>query len=153
MILDFEDYKKEVIDFFEANNVWVLATSFNDHVTARSMSTINFDLNLYFQTDSQMEKYKQMLENPQVALCFKNYQVEGIASVKGKVSENLLFLDKYKIIHPSSFEKYSDIKTEVVIEIKPLKIKIWKYIDQKPFLDFIDLENCTAERKRCLWET
>lgn len=139
--------EKEIIEFLEKNTIWVLATCINNHVTARSISIINFGLKIYFQTDSEMEKYKQIVENPNVALCYKNYQIEGNAVIKGNIDKNSDFLGKYRIVHKNSFEKYSHLKNEVVIEIKPSIIKIWKYIDDKPCIDFIDVIKKQVHRK------
>lgn len=69
----------------------VLSTSLNNKVSSRMMSVIIINQCFYIQTDKTMNKYDQILNNPQVALCFANYQIEGISKIIGHPSSNKEF--------------------------------------------------------------
>lgn len=137
--LDFEKAKNEVIEILEKNRIWALATSLNDKVTSRSVSIVNCGLNIYFQTSKSFEKYKQISENKNVSLCYFNVSVEGFAYDIGSWhdKENREILKIYKEIHPDSYKNYGSLKNEVVIKVVPQKITIWKYLEGKPYRDYI----------------
>lgn len=78
--LDYSKVEKEVIDFITRNNKMVLATCSKNRVTARTVSIINQGLKIYFQTDIEFLKYRQIKENSNVALCQGNVQIEGQAN-------------------------------------------------------------------------
>lgn len=60
MILDYEEIKHEIVSILEKEQSIVLATSFNNKVTARTMSHVNDDLAIYFQTGGNSEKSQQI---------------------------------------------------------------------------------------------
>jgi hypothetical protein len=146
--LNYTIAESEILEYLCNNHTWVLATCKADHVTARSLSFVNIGLELYFQTDTRSTKYSQMINNPNVALCHGNYQIEGKAEELGHPlsPEFADIIDLYRRIHPNAFERYSSYKNEVLFKVKPSKITIWKYIDFKPYRDFIDIENKQATR-------
>lgn len=127
----------------------VLATSADNVVTARTMSLINYNSDLYFQTDKKMNKYRQLTKNSNVALCNHKFQLEGMAIELGHPADqgNEFFYTEYQRTFPSSFERYKNLKDQVLIKIKLKKMTIWKYINSIPHRDFIDLENQTAFRE------
>jgi hypothetical protein len=149
MILNFDELRNEYITFIETNGVLVLATSIEDHVTARSMSFVICDDILYCQTDSGFLKADQIAGNKNVAVCRENFQIEGTAEIAGHPTrpENRRFLAEFEKVHNSSFKRYSFRDSEVVIAVKPRKAIIWKYIDKKPCRDFIDFEAKKAWRE------
>ena len=67
--------------------IMALASSLNDYVMVRNVSCLFYDQKIYFKTDKNFRKTKQLFENPQVALCWNGIQVEGIAENKGLVIE------------------------------------------------------------------
>jgi general stress protein 26 len=93
MILDFEEQRNDFINKLENSKIGILATSLNDKVTVRSMSIINIDENVLFQTDKRMEKCYQITNNENVALCIGNIQIEGIARIKGKADKQNEFIE------------------------------------------------------------
>ncbi|KYH28749.1 pyridoxamine 5'-phosphate oxidase [Clostridium tepidiprofundi DSM 19306] len=127
----------------------VLATSKNNRVTARSVSCILVNSKIYFQTDKTFLKYDQIKHNPNVALCVDNFQVEGYAKIKGHPFEekNKNFIEVFRKEHEGSFNAYSHMRNEVVIEVEPKFITAWKYENGKPFREFLDFENGRAYRK------
>ena len=132
---------EEILCTLKTKNAMVLASSLNNIVTARNMSVIVEGDKIYCQTDLNMGKVKQIIKNNHVAFCIENYQILGEAKVIGPWSENKEILEKYKIIHGASYERYKNIKAEVVIETKIESIEIWEYYNNKPYIIYIDLIN------------
>jgi general stress protein 26 len=130
------------------SQIMCLATSSEDRVTARSMSVIVLDQKFYFQTDRQFLKYNQIIKNPKVALCFNNIQIEGICKEVGHPlsNENSDFTNRYKECFQGSYEKYSHIGSEVVLEVQPKLISLWCYDNGQPYQEFFDVENETYSR-------
>lgn len=112
------------------------------------MSTINQGLTVYFQVDRDSTKFRQISENPNVALCASNMQLEGIARVSCHPLEDPFFIEKYRQYHEGSFNTYSHLNNEVIIEVQPRLITFWKYdTDHKPYRDFLDIRQREAFRE------
>lgn len=97
----------------------ILATSFEDRVTARTMSIVFIDGNFYFQTDENFLKYEQLIKNPRVVLCFDNVQIEAIARVSGSPLANKEFIEIYSRKFKEAYETYSHLVSEKIIVVKP----------------------------------
>ena len=149
IFIDTLELEKEVITLLEREKYLVLATCSGDRVTARSMSHINIGLDVFFQTDKKFLKVKQINQNPRVALCISNLQIEGIAEFQEYPSdeENIRFYELYKQKHPNSFEMYSGIKDEIVLKIQPTLITLWKYVAGKPCRDYLNNHEKIAYRE------
>jgi uncharacterized pyridoxamine 5'-phosphate oxidase family protein len=147
--IDFEALRSEVIGLMDKHKILVLATSANDRVTARSVSCVHRDLKVLFQTDKSLLKYKQMARNPNVALCADNMQIEGVAKIKGHPLDNANkeFLELFKREHRGSFEKYSQMKNAVVVEVEPRLITLWKYESARPLRDSLYVSEAEATRE------
>lgn len=146
--LDYPLAEKEAISFITQNNKMVLATCSEGRVSARTVSTINKGLLIYFQTDLNFLKCRQIKEKPNVALCVGNIQIEGRATIKGHPLDDPYFTTHYQKQHSSAFEKYSHLKDNVIIEVEPELITFWKYTeDSKPYRDFIDVKEQKAYRE------
>jgi hypothetical protein len=147
MELDFESLKQEAIDAIERNKTMVLATCSDNKVTARTMSCVSNDLKIFFQTGDDTIKFKQMKENPNIALCCSNMTIEGIARFLNHPLKEKDFIERYKKEHHGSYNLYSFLRSEIVIEVEPKKITFWKYLNGKPCRDFLDLYTHTATRE------
>jgi uncharacterized pyridoxamine 5'-phosphate oxidase family protein len=149
MEISFEELRKEIIDLLNQKDTMVLATSANDRVTARTMSCINKGLNVFFQTDKNFKKVKQLEKNPNVALSIDNIQIEGKALKRGHPLDetNNEFLKSFKENHYDSYKKYTHLEDEIVIKVEPHLIILWKYIDDKCCRDFLYVEENKTERK------
>lgn len=137
----FERLKKECFDILDNNKHIVLATSYNDSVTVRTISYVMINEKIYFQTLKTYEKVNQINHNNKVALCLDNLQIEGLAKVIGHPfdSTNNIFLELYKEKHNSAYEKYSNLTDEIVIEITINKISRWIYKENIGHKEIIDL--------------
>ena len=127
------------------HGVMTLATCAEDRVTSRSMSVIVHDGKFYFQTDEAFLKYKQIELNPNVALGYKNYSIEGKCRVLGSPMDenNRFFIARFKKHFSMSYKAYSALPTEKLLEITPTLIYSWQYKLTTPFMEYIDFENQT----------
>ena len=122
--------------------IMALASCVDNYPMIRNVSCIFYHDKIYFKTDKNFRKTKQLLENNQVAMCFHGVQVEGIAFNKGLVTEekDRIFEKKYKEYLWGSYNAYSHEDSEILIEVTPKFVEIWED-DEKGnayqlFLDF-----------------
>lgn len=130
--------------------IMALASSVNDYVMVRNVSCLFYDEKIYFKTDKNFRKTKQLFENPHVAMCWSGIQVEGIAENKGLVVEepDRRFEQGYKKYLWQSYNKYSHKDTEILIEVSPKYVEIWDTSDDgNAFQLFLDFEKKTVEVK------
>jgi uncharacterized pyridoxamine 5'-phosphate oxidase family protein len=150
-ILDFETEQEEIFNKIGENKLAALATSSQNNPTVRMMSIIFHNNKIYFQTGVDLMKYKQISENKNVALCFDNIQIEGIANIIGKPIDHDNIMEIYKKYYLKSFENYSKLDKEILIEVIPKKITKWEYNENgKPYRIFIELENRKAYKEMYL---
>ncbi|MHB8066038.1 MAG: pyridoxamine 5'-phosphate oxidase family protein [Ruminiclostridium sp.] len=149
MDVNFGLLEKEIFSVLGDKKIMVLSTCYENRVTARNMSCVIINRKIYFQTDKTLLKYKQILKNSNVALCVDNIQVEGTSKIKKHPfdEENKEFIDIFKENYKGSYDKYSHIDNEVVIEIEPTLITLWKYENGQPCRDFLDIKLNNAYRQ------
>ena len=145
--IEYKTLEAEVINIISSNGIMVLATSSKDRVTARAMSCVNDGLKIYFQTGIDSIKYAQMKENPNVALCCANMQIEGKSKFLDQSLREKTIIGKYAIEHPGSYEKYSSMKKSFVVEIVPSLVTLWKYENGNPLRDILDIAGRKAYRE------
>jgi uncharacterized pyridoxamine 5'-phosphate oxidase family protein len=124
------------------SKIMALATSINDKPTVRLVSCITYNNKIFFQTGTDLKKYEHILNNKNVALCFDNIQIEGIANIIGKTrdKENNEIMEIYKSYYKSSYETYSHMDKEILVEIIPEEIIKWDYEEGKPYRIFINIK-------------
>lgn len=147
MELQYDSLENEIFEALGESKLIVLATSYKDKVTARSMSCLIYNKRIYFQTSTAFEKYEQLSRNPKVALCVNNIAIEGIAHIKKHPFAETEFAVRYKEKHSSSYDAYSHMRTAVVIEVEPTFVTLWKYENGQPFRDFLDCIKKCAYRE------
>jgi hypothetical protein len=127
------------------HGIMTLSTCADNRVTSRSMSVVIHDGRFYCQTDETFLKYKQIVINPNVALCFKNYSIEGKCRIIGNPLDesNGYFINLYKKHFLMSYKAYSAIPTERLLEIVPTLIYSWEYKFTKPYMEYFDFDNQT----------
>ena len=135
--LDFEKNYNEVMERLKKEETIVLATSYKDKVTARSVWFVLYESSIYFVTLKAYTKFKQIEKNPNVALCLDNIQIEGIAAIKGYCSlkENEPIKD-YCVKNDNGMACYMKYKSTVLIEVKINKIGIWK--NGREYIDLVE---------------
>lgn len=135
-------FDKKLINLFqgigEAKKA-VLSTSSDNRVTSRMMSFVIFEYKFYCQTDKRFLKTKQILNNPKVSICIDNIQIEGIAKIIGKPIEHDIFNTLFKKNFKSSYENYSFLENEILLEIEPIFITVWNYKETIPVRKYFNL--------------
>lgn len=149
MEINFDLLENEIFHLLGDKSILVLATSYENRVTARSMCCIVINKKIYFQTDKTFLKYEQIINNPNVALCVDSIQIEGVAKVQAHPfhEENEGFINVFKEKHRGSYENYSHMKNEVVVEVKPSLITLWKYENGQPFREILDVNDNKAYKE------
>ena len=138
-------FNEELALFFNKMGIakkMVLATCAEERTTARMMSCILLENKIYVQTDKCFLKYQQITINPNVALCFDNVQIEGVASDIGHPLDksNECFAVLYKEHFRGSYDKYTGISNERLLRISPTFITLWEYDNGKPYRVFFDIK-------------
>ncbi len=135
----FEEKLNALYAEFANNKNMVLSSVYDNKVSSRMMSMVFINGRFYFQTDRKFRKYKQIISNPNVALCADNIQVEGVCAEIGRPSEHIQFIEVFKTNYEGSYKKYSSLKDEVLFEITPDYIQRWLYIDGNPYIEKFNL--------------
>lgn len=139
-------FEQAVELMFEKLGDWkimALASSVNDYVMVRNVSCLFYGGKVYFKTDRNFRKTRQLLENPRVALCWSGVQIEGLAENKGLVADEpgRKFERLYKEFLWGSYNKYSHEDTEILIEVTPKYVEIWDTSeDNYAYQIFIDFD-------------
>lgn len=141
--LSFDEAVKRMFEKLGDWKIMALASSVNDYVMVRNVSCLFYDNKIYFKTDKNFRKTKQIYENPNVALCWSGVSLEGIAKNKGLVvqEEDRKFEKLYKKFLDGSYNKYSHEDTEIIIEVEPKLVEIWDTsVDNYAYQMFIDFD-------------
>lgn len=138
-------FQQKLDDFFNEfgkARKMALSSSANEKVSSRMMSVVQKNGIFYFQTDSNFRKFRQIKENPNVALCIDNFQIEGICKEIGHPLQNADFCLLYQQNFKNSFDAYTHLKTETLFEVNPTFIERWIYKNEngncKPFIETFD---------------
>ena len=137
-----EIYNKKLGNY----KIMALASSYNDYPMIRNVSCIFYNDKIYFKTDKNFRKTQQLFQNNKVALCYSGVSLEGIALNKGLVvdEKDRTFETKYKEYLWGSYNAYSHVDTEILIEVTPTFVEIWDDDENKNayqiFIDFIKQE-------------
>ena len=145
--LKFDEVKEEKIRFLEQNDRIVLATSLNNRVTVRTVNYASEGLTIIFGSWTHLKKIAQIRANAKVALCRDNVSIEGIAEMVGSPQdeENKRFVGIYKKKLPGLFESwFAHFSGTVFVKVTPTLIVSFVSKDNKPFLEYLDLENKRA---------
>lgn len=146
-------YKEAVDNMFSKlghKKIIALATSLNDHVMVRNVSGIIHEQRIFFKTDREFRKTQQLLENPQVAICWWGIQIEGTAVNHGLVVDEpgQVFQQLYQKHWDKSYNAYAHEDSEILIEIVPTFAEVWDQDkEDNGFQTFIDFEKQQVEVK------
>lgn len=113
----------------------VLSTCSNGNVSSRMVSVVILDGLFYFQTDCTMKKYQQLMDNPAVALCTDNVQIEGVCRDIGQPLEHQAFVERYDHCFHKSFLNYSGLHDERLLAVTPTFIQKWVYENGVPYVE------------------
>lgn len=142
--MEFLEAKKIMDEKLGNYKIMALASCVDNYPMVRNVSCIFYNDKIYFKTDKNFRKTKQLYQNPQVALCFNGVQVEGIAKNTGLVVDEpgRVFEQKYKEYLWQSYNAYSHEDTEILIEVTPKFVEIWDEDENRnAFQLFIDFNS------------
>ena len=154
--VSYEETIPKIIDEIKKHERAYIATSVNDNVTVRQMMLNSKDLKLWFLTDVNTRKVKQIQTNPKVAIAIGNYlQIEGKATVKSHPSdkENFDFIQAFKEKDPEIYERSLRPgrtlarETSIVIEVVPKRIALtvwtpeWDKESKGPSMYILNTDN------------
>lgn len=138
-MIAFHNNYNAFLSAFGKGRKMVLSTSENNKVSSRMMSVVQIDGVFYFQTDLTLNKYSQILNNPNVALCIDNIQIEGICKEIGHPLDNDLFCNTFKECFKGSYDAYTSLKNERLFAVKPTSIERWIYKDSIPYIETFNM--------------
>lgn len=148
--LGFEEAVEIMFKTLGTDKIMALASSVKDYVMVRNVSCLFYNQKIWFKTDKNFRKTKQLFENPNVALCWSGVQIEGTARNCGLVVEEpgRIFEQAYKKYLWESYNKYSHEDSEIIIEVTPRYVEIWDTSeDGYAYQIFIDFEHRSVEVK------
>ena len=138
--MSFQDDLKSFFETLGLSFVGTLATSYHGRVTARTISFVVDNTSFFFQTGKDTIKTHQMLKNNRVAISCGAIQIEGTAVLRGRPQSNSRFIELYKVEFPLAYKMYSSLEVEVLYEVIPALMKVWKYEEGIPFLYIVDFK-------------
>lgn len=130
--------------------IMALASCEDNYPMVRNVSCLFYNDKIYFKTDKNFRKTQQLFKNNRVAMCFNGTQVEGTAVNKGLVVDETgrVFEKKYKEYLWQSYNAYSHVESEILIEVTPEFVEIWDENENRhAFQLFIDFKKKTVEYK------
>jgi len=130
------------------HGVMVLSTCADNRVTSRSMTVVVIDGRFYCQTNKDYLKCRQIAENPNAALCFGNYSIEGRCSIIGKPYDIPEFISAMEKFYPDAVKRWSGLPEECVLEITPTLIKSWVYENNVPYIETWDFSDDTYRKEK-----
>jgi len=141
--LDYQKKKEEIIKFLESKHAIILATSHNNRVTARTVTFASKELDIYFMSWEHHTKCLQIRENPRVALCRDNVQIEGLAEILGSPldEKNREYAEIYRNKVPRDFEGFASQPGMILVKVTPISIVSMVNIDNWLYLEHLDIEN------------
>ena len=146
--INYKEFFYEVVSILSHIKEIVVATSYNERITASTVYCICDDLNLYFITSKAYTKYKQIKKNPNIALAINNIQIKGKVEILGHPSsegnnyfKEICERDKDYIEYYNNYSKY---KNTILIKVNPMLITVYK---GKGAYKYLNLEEKKAYKK------
>ena len=130
------------------HGVMVLSTCADNRVTSRSMSVTVIGGRFYCQTNKDYLKCRQIAQNPNVALCFGRFTIEGVCRDIGKPCDNEFFVKALGKAYPDAVSRWSSLPQECVLEITPTLIQSWIYENDIPYIETWDFSESTYAKEK-----
>lgn len=119
-----------------AAEVIYLSTSKDDKVSSRPISPLNIGMHLYVRTSAATRKAKEMVYNPNIAVCVGNFYFTGQAKLLGSAFDdrNAEIKAAYILRYPDSFSGEDEFiqSDEVFFELSIENVSEWIYEDNIP---------------------
>jgi len=141
----FDSKKRKILDFVRKEKLGVVATispEGNPEAAVMAVSQ-NDKLELFFQTNNETRKYKNLQVNPHVAVVFGHdidefitVQLEGAASEVAN-EDDLKKIRKIHVANNSESEKYVYLKENIFFKVRPSWVRYWDFHkDEKIEVEF-----------------
>lgn len=124
-MMQYEDCIKQIEKVLEDTIFAVLATSCGGVVHTRPMCLVNEGLKIFMQTDKTFRKVEEIQKNENVAINCGAYNFIGKAKILGSPKDYGFFIEKFKSKHLKSYEQYTNLPNEVLIEIDLTECCVW----------------------------
>ncbi|MDR0850790.1 MAG: pyridoxamine 5'-phosphate oxidase family protein [Christensenellaceae bacterium] len=153
--MNYDEVIKIIEKLFKSTKFVTLATADKlGVVSTAQMCLINDGLKVFMQTDNKFEKLKNIAENPHVAINIGAFNFKGAAKIVGHPTENKVFIKNLKQKHLETYEHYTNLKDEVLIEIELIQAKIWgvdnsKDVHNQETILVVDFKNKTTKTIVC----
>ena len=149
--LNFTETLQTKLNLLEGAQEIVLSTCLNNHITSRLVDCASYETSIYFITWGHHTKCTQIHQNPKVAFCFRNLQLEGVAKILGNplLESNHEHSERFKTKQPETFHRFAKYDGMVLVKADIHSIHSWEgwYDDENGFfLDIVDLINKKAFR-------
>jgi general stress protein 26 len=147
----YEPKLREFLSFLQRpeHAVMVLATSGRGRVLARNVLTVTNGTNIYFFTWKYSRKCGDILQNPAVALCRDNVQIEGEATVVGYFGDAAVrpYLELFRKKFPESMNWWEQKPSMVIVQVVPTLVAIGGSVDP-PTIEYLNLRERRAYAER-----
>ena len=152
--MDFEAIIQKIEKVLHDTQFCALATAnSNGVVSIAQMTLVSDGLKVYFQTDKNFEKVKNILQNENVAINCGAFSFKGRAKIVGSPLSNERYIEEIKRKHMQTYLSYTNLPTEVLIEVELTQCKIWslssEYVHNADIITEVDLENKTVKVINC----
>lgn len=153
--MNYEQSIEKILNLLTNTKFGTLATANkNGEVSASQVCIVNDGLIVYVQTDKSFEKIENIKQNPNVAINCGAFYFKGKAQIVGHPSTNKKFIEKIKQKHPETYQNYTNLENEVLVEITLTEAKIWgcdksKDIHSQETILVVDLKNKTTKTIIC----
>lgn len=147
--LDFDELAGKCIKILDENRYISVATAHNNFVRARVVDYANLGLAVGFLTWAGTVKMAHLKDNPLIALCVNNLQMEGKAVITGhpSLAENRAFVDRLAERNPNPCKNFMQLDDTVTVMVEPTLMIVMSYAKGYLYSDHLDLANRSATRK------
>ena len=147
--LDYARMTQGVIESLKDGQVIVLARSSDNRVTARTVTYVSDHLDICFLSWEHHTKCVQIRDNPRVALCKHNMQMEGMAEILGNPldPDNSKYADIFRKRVPEEFRIFSSQDGMVMVRVVPTRVTTLVNANDWLYLETLDVENGKASRR------
>lgn len=152
--MEYQELINKILRLLENTKYVILATANKKGiVSASKMCIVNNGLKIYIQTDNRFEKTQNIKENENVAINIEAVYFKGIAKILGHPNKNKMFVEKMKEKHIETYENYTNLPNQILIEIELTECRIWKFefIDGKKeeIIKIVNLKDKTINNIIC----
>jgi hypothetical protein len=147
--LEIADVKADIMDELAKDHHIILSTMTDNTVRSRLVDFVHRELSIGFFSWIGTRKIHDMMNNPQVALCVNNVQIEGKAGIYIECDNGCKpLLEVYQQQLPDLYEKFHALSGTCFVVVEPTMYILMKYEQASLFLYHLDVVRNKAYRKK-----